>query len=87
MLLGDDNGEWTEEKVKEALASKKSVQANFVKSLPVYIVYFSVAANNDGSIVSYNDMYKRDGKVISALLDSKGEEPGAKKPAEKVAAK
>ena len=87
MLLGDDNGEWTEEKVKEALASKKSVQANFVKSLPVYIVYFSVAANNDGSIVSYNDMYKRDGKVISALLDGKGEEPGAKKPAEKVAAK
>jgi hypothetical protein len=32
-------------------------------------------------------MYKRDGKVISALLDGKGEEPGAKKPAEKVAAK
>jgi len=86
MLLGDDNGEWTPEKIKETLAAKKTVQANFVKSLPVYIVYFSVAANNDGTIVNYNDMYKRDGKVISALLDSKGEEPG-KKPAEKVAAK
>jgi len=86
MLLGDDNGEWTPEKIKETLASKKSKQANFVKPLPVYIVYFSAAANNDGSIVNYDDMYKRDGKVIQALLDSKGEVPG-KKTAEKVAAK
>jgi L,D-transpeptidase YcbB len=83
MLLGDDNGEWTPEKIKETLASKKSKQANFVKPLPVYIVYFSAAANNDGTIVTYDDMYKRDGKVIQALLDSKGEVPGAKK--EKVA--
>ena len=86
MLLGDDNGEWTPEKIKETLASKKSKQANFVKPLPVYIVYFSAAANNDGTIVTYEDMYKRDGKVIEALLDSKGEVPGAKK-AEKVATK
>ena len=86
MLLGDDNGEWTPEKIKETLASKKSKQANFVKPLPVYIVYFSAAANNDGMIVTYEDMYKRDGKVIEALLDSKGEVPGAKK-AEKVATK
>lgn len=86
MLLGDDNGEWTPEKIQATLASKKSKQANFVKPLPVYIVYFSAAANVDGSIVTYNDMYKRDGKVIEALLDTKGEVPG-KKPAEKVAAK
>jgi len=85
MLLGDDNGEWTPEKIKETLASKKSKQANFVKPLPVYIVYFSAAANNDGTIVTYDDMYKRDGKVIQALLDSKGEVPGKAK--EKVAAK
>ena len=85
MLLGDDGGEWTPDKIKETLASKKSKQANFVKPLPVYIVYFSAAANVDGSIVTYNDMYKRDGKVIEALLDSKGEMPGAKK--EKVASK
>ena len=44
-LLGDDGGEWTPEKIQETLASKKSKQANFVKPVPVYIVYFSVAAN------------------------------------------
>jgi murein L,D-transpeptidase YcbB/YkuD len=84
MLLGDDGGEWTPEKIQETLASKKSKQANFVKPLPIYIVYFSVAANVDGSIVNYDDVYKRDGKVIEALLDSGGKAPG-KKPAAKVA--
>ncbi len=71
-LLGDDGGEWTADKVQAALASKKSVQASFVKPLPVYIVYFSSAALVDGSIVNYDDVYKRDGKVIAALLDSDG---------------
>jgi L,D-transpeptidase YcbB len=84
-LLGDDDGEWTPERIQETLASKKTVQANFVKPLPVYIVYFSAAANNDGSIVTYDDMYKRDGKVMAALLDDEGKAPG--KPAEKVATK
>ena len=86
MLLGDDNGEWTPEKIKETLASKKSKQANFVKPLPVYIVYFSAAANTDGSIVNYDDMYKRDGKVIAALLDSDGKGPPKTK-AEQVASR
>ena len=87
MLLGDDGGEWTPDKIAETLAAKKTKQANFVKPLPVYIVYFSVAANNDGSIVNYDDMYKRDGKVIAALLDVDGRGPKAAKPAEKVATK
>ena len=68
-LLGDDGGEWTPEKIKETLDSKKSVQASFVKPVPVYIVYFSSAALLDGKIVDYSDIYKRDAKVIAALLD------------------
>jgi hypothetical protein len=66
-LLGDDNGEWTPDKIQEALASKKTVQANFVKPLPVYIVYFSSAALNDGRIVDYKDLYGRDAKALAAL--------------------
>ena len=66
-LLGDDGGEWTAEKIHTTLASKKTVQANFVKPVPVYIVYFSVAALNDGRTVDYADMYSRDGKVLAAL--------------------
>ncbi len=74
-LLGDHDGEWDRAKIDETLASKKSVQASFVKPLPVYIVYFSSAALVDGRIVDYSDIYKRDDNVIAALLDSKGTTP------------
>ena len=45
-----------------------------------------ITMNTDGSIVNYEDVYKRDNKVIAALLDSDGENPGNKS-AEKVAVK
>ena len=92
-LLGDDNGEWTPEKIQQTLASKKTVQANFVKPVPVYIVYFSSAALLDGSIVDYNDLYGRDGTALAALqmkdggvsLAKKAVPKSETKPAEKVA--
>lgn len=74
-LGSDDGGEWTREKIDETLASKKTVEAKFVKPVPVYIVYFSSAALNDGSIVDYKDLYQRDGKVLEALLDRKQPAP------------
>ena len=66
-LGSDDGGEWTRDKIDEVLASKKTVQANFVKPVPVYIVYFSAAALNDGRIVDYKDLYGRDSKAMAAL--------------------
>ena len=66
-LLGDDNGEWTPDKIQDALDSKKTVQANFVRPIPVYIVYFSSAALLDGRIVDYKDLYGRDAKAMAAL--------------------
>ena len=68
-LLADDGGEWTPEKVDATVASGQSKMAKFVKPLPVYIVYFSAAARNDGSIQTYSDLYSRDAKVIAALND------------------
>jgi murein L,D-transpeptidase YcbB/YkuD len=76
-LLSDDGGEWDRAKIDAALASKKTVTPNFVKPVPVYIVYFSVAALTDGSIVKYTDLYKRDAPVRAALNDRDG---GAKPP-------
>jgi murein L,D-transpeptidase YcbB/YkuD len=66
-LLGDDNGPWTPDKVQEALDTRKTVQASFVKPVPVYIVYFSSAALIDGRIVDYRDLYGRDAKAMAAL--------------------
>jgi L,D-transpeptidase YcbB len=66
-LLGDDGGAWTPDRIQKTLDSKKTVQANFVKPLPVYIVYFSSAALVDGRIVQYRDLYGRDAKALAAL--------------------
>jgi murein L,D-transpeptidase YcbB/YkuD len=71
-LLGDDGGEWTPDRIEEALDSRKTVQANFVKPVPVYIVYFSSAALNDGRIVDYKDLYGRDAKAMAALMMKDG---------------
>ncbi|MEO5774416.1 MAG: L,D-transpeptidase family protein [Sphingomicrobium sp.] len=72
LLLGDDGGEWTPEKIQLTLASKKTVEAKFVRPLPVYIVYFSSAALNDGTIRDYSDMYGRDPKVLASLNAVRG---------------
>ncbi|MGN6589641.1 MAG: L,D-transpeptidase family protein [Sphingomicrobium sp.] len=88
-LLGDDNGDWTPDRIQAALDSKKTVQANFVKPLPVYIVYFSSAALNDGRIVEYKDLYGRDTKAMTALLMKDGGAsltPPKPKPEDEVAA-
>ncbi len=66
-LLGDDNGTWTPDKIQTTLESKKTVQANFVKPVPVYIVYFDQAALVGGKIVDYKDMYGRDAQEEAAL--------------------
>ena len=69
LLLSEDAGTWDPDKVSMTLASKKTQMASFVKPLPVYIVYFTAAAALDGTIVRYDDVYKRDGTVIAALLN------------------
>lgn len=87
-LLGDDDGQWTPERIQAALDSKKTVQANFVKPLPVYIVYFSSAALLDGSIVDYKDLYGRDSKAMAALNMKDGGAslaPPKPKPADEIA--
>lgn len=71
-LLADDGGTWTPERVKAQLATGKSKQANFVKPVPVHIVYFTAAALNDGRIVDYKDIYGRDGKALAALKSTNG---------------
>ena len=71
LLTHGEGSEWTEERIKQVRKGTKTVQANFVDPLPVYIVYFSSAALADGSVKDYADIYDRDDKVIQALLDTK----------------
>jgi murein L,D-transpeptidase YcbB/YkuD len=60
--------EWDHEKIYGTIASGKSVQANLSTPVPVYIVYFTVAATPDKpGYYSYSDLYGRDKPVIAAL--------------------
>ena len=65
-----DGTEWTREKVNQIVASGKTVQANVAAPIPVYIVYFTVAATDEGVAAKYSDLYGRDAKVIAALNDT-----------------
>ncbi len=67
-----DGTEWNRAKIDQTLASGKATQANLAAPVPVYIVYFTVAATSDGPPMSYADLYGRDGKVLAALSDRKG---------------
>jgi murein L,D-transpeptidase YcbB/YkuD len=71
-LLSDDGGDWSREKIDAVLESKKTTAATFVKPVPVYIVYFSLAALTDGNVVAYRDLYGRDAPVLAALNDRSG---------------
>ena len=71
IMLSQGQTEWDAERVQATLASGKTVQANFARPVPVYIVYMSSAATVEGKIVDYADVYKRDGKAIAALLDTR----------------
>ncbi|WP_260483195.1 L,D-transpeptidase family protein [Sphingomicrobium flavum] len=69
MLLGQGDTGWDAAKTVEVLNSGKETPASFAEPLPVYIVYFSVAAATDGRIVNYDDIYSRDKPVRQALGD------------------
>ena len=64
--------EWNRPKIDQILGTGKATQANLAAPVPVYIVYFTVAATSDGPPMSYADMYGRDGKVLAALSDRSG---------------
>ncbi|MFL6846038.1 MAG: L,D-transpeptidase family protein [Allosphingosinicella sp.] len=64
--------EWDHARISQTVASGKSVQANLAAPVPVYIVYFTVAATSDGPPMSYSDLYGRDSKVLAALTDRSG---------------
>lgn len=69
LLEGTD---WDRPKINQTLGTGKATQANLAAPVPVYIVYFTVAATSDGPAMKYEDLYGRDGKVLAALTDRRG---------------
>jgi L,D-transpeptidase YcbB len=68
MLLNKDQG-WTAQKVASAIDSGAEDQhVGLKQKIPVYITYFTLKVNDDGSFTTYNDIYGHDARMASALL-------------------
>jgi murein L,D-transpeptidase YcbB/YkuD len=60
-------GQWNRGQIDTAIDAGKTVQARLAAPIPVYIAYFTAAATGEGSLVTYADVYGRDGRVRQAL--------------------
>jgi murein L,D-transpeptidase YcbB/YkuD len=60
-------GDWARPRIDQTIAAGRTVNAKLARPIPVYIAYFTAAASADGQVVSYSDIYGRDGRVRQAL--------------------
>ncbi len=51
------------------VATRKTTRIALPQQLPVYVAYFTAAANEDGSISRHPDIYGRDAPVAASLTD------------------
>lgn len=61
---------WDAEKVDEAMHSEKENSFVLKKKIPVYIIYFTAWADENGNAVFFNDVYNRDDRLAHLLYRS-----------------
>jgi murein L,D-transpeptidase YcbB/YkuD len=66
-LLLDDPVRWSDERLREAIATNKTQTVPVRLNLPVLLLYFTASVGADGEIRFRPDLYGRDGKIIAAL--------------------
>jgi murein L,D-transpeptidase YcbB/YkuD len=66
-------GSWNRGAIDRAIAAGETQQIALPEPIPVYIAYFTAAATTDGNIVTYADIYGRDGPVRQALNRAGGD--------------
>lgn len=68
---------WSREAIKTAAASGKPRVVNLLQEVPVYLLYWTVWADENGEIQFRDDIYHRDTPLLRALYQD-GEASGAK---------
>jgi murein L,D-transpeptidase YcbB/YkuD len=66
VLLKHDQG-WTRERVASAIHGSGDNHVVLQQKIPVYISYFTVKVNDDGSISTFKDIYGYDSRMMAAL--------------------
>lgn len=67
VLLAEDKG-WDAKKVQELIAKSYDSAVNLEHPVPVHTTYFTAAADADGKVTSFTDIYGLDKKVAPAIL-------------------
>src|SRR6476661_9216920 len=66
VLLKHDQG-WTEARVASAIRGSGDNHIGLQQKVPVYISYFTLRVNDDGSISTFGDLYGHDVRMAAAL--------------------
>ena len=59
-LLLRDQDAWNMERIRAAVAEDHPTQVDLVRPVPVYLLYATAMAREDGSVLFYPDLYKHD---------------------------
>jgi len=66
-ILLDNPNQWTQETIKKVIESRKPRTVNLPEHIPVLMLYWTVAVDQDGTIHFKNDPYGRDMAVLEGL--------------------
>lgn len=66
VLLKHDRG-WSEARTESAMEDGYDSHVALQQKIPVYITYFTLNVNDDGSLSSYGDIYGHDARMAAAL--------------------
>ena len=66
VLLKHDRG-WSEARTASAIEDGYDSHVALQQKIPVYITYFTVKVNEDGSLSTYGDIYGHDSRMAAAL--------------------
>jgi murein L,D-transpeptidase YcbB/YkuD len=62
-----DRPEWTEEAIREAMSTGEPRRVNLTTPIPVFIVYATAIARENGEVYFYPDVYGQDAALEAAL--------------------
>ncbi len=66
LLLHHDQG-WSQTQIDQAVATSEDNHVALQHQIPVYITYFTLKVNDDGSVSKFNDVYGHDARMAAAL--------------------
>jgi L,D-transpeptidase YcbB len=66
ILLEHDQG-WTQGQVTAAVQGRDDNHIKLQQHIPVYITYFTMKVNDDGTVSTFRDVYGHDARMAAAL--------------------